>query len=40
VLGMDTDETFSSVGLSPLNGFIKCIINYPVFFIAADIPAI
>jgi len=26
--GMDTDEAFSSVGLRPLNGFLKCIINY------------
>jgi len=28
VLGMDTDEAFSSVGLRPLNGFIKCIKTY------------
>ena len=25
---MDTDEAFSSVGLRPLNGFIKCMTNY------------
>ena len=30
MLGIDTDEAFSSVGLNPLKGFIKYIINYPV----------